>query len=173
MMQQHHEDVRGGSPSARRRSRRKRGRRAGSGGACARSERVASGDSAMSRATVQSETSRPSLAAWRQLRCPLSVLLQRGFERNQMELDGIGWNNEFNKYKAVRGKGASCLRVYLPLIEFKSLFPLFSSALLTSWWVEPFSFKHRRLGVSAAPELGSSRCDRSSADAEARRHFSG
>jgi hypothetical protein len=59
-----------------------------------------------------------------QVHCPLSVLLQRGFERNQTELSGMRWNNEFNKYKAMRGKGTSCLRVYLPFIEFKSLFPL-------------------------------------------------
>ena len=46
-----------------------------------------------------------------------------------MELSGIGWNNEFNKYKAVEDKGASCLRVYLPCIEFKSLFPLSNQEL--------------------------------------------
>jgi hypothetical protein len=35
-----------------------------------------------------------------------------------MELSGIGWNGEFNKSKAIRRKGASCLRVLFAHIEF-------------------------------------------------------
>jgi hypothetical protein len=44
-----------------------------------------------------------------------------------MELSGIRWNNESNKYKAIEGKGASCLRVSFAYIEFKSLLPLLVS----------------------------------------------